>query len=83
MPSTKHSHANHLDKIEHHGHKQRGKQIYRLAILDAENAKSGTNDQHTSHYAQFYSHRLWHTIAKEIPYGIEHPLPTKQDWCRP
>ena len=83
MPSTKHSHANHFNQIEHHRHEQRGKQIHRLAIFDSEDAKSGTNYQHTTYDAQFYPHRLWHTIATEISYGIEHSLPTKQDWCRP
>lgn len=66
-------------QIEHDWNQEAWQEVDGLAVLDAENAEAGADDKHAANDAQLHLHLLRHSVATEITYGIEHPLPAEED----
>ena len=70
-----------LNQVEDNRNKQRGQQVNGLAVLDAENGESGTDDEHTAYDAQFAAHGLGHGCTETEGDQVEHTLPAEEYRC--
>lgn len=70
-----------LNQVEDNRNKQRGQQVNGLAVLDAENGESGTDDEHTAYDAQFAAHGLGHGCTETEGNQVEHTLPAEEYRC--